>query len=90
MKTRTISRSAIENPELLPDQKLPDYVLACSNPIDAPPVFFGHYWMEGAPQRQAMNALCLDHSARKDRPFVSYAAEPGYDGLSLENLRIHR
>jgi hypothetical protein len=76
--------------ELLPDEKLPDQILASSYPSDAPPVFFGHYWMEGAPIRQAANALCLDYSAGKDGPLVSYGAELGHKELSLENLRVHR
>ncbi len=80
---------SVPNPELLPDEKLPDHVLARSYPNDAPPVFFGHYWMEGVPLRQAMNALCLDYSAGKDGPLVSYGAEPGSKSLSLGNLRTH-
>jgi hypothetical protein len=80
---------SVPNPELLPDEKLPDHVVASSYPSDAPPVFFGHYWMEGAPQLQAINALCLDYSAGRDGPLVSYGAEPGNKDLSLDNLRIH-
>jgi hypothetical protein len=76
--------------ELLPNEKLPDRILASSYPSDAPPVFFGHYLMEGAPIRQAANALCLDYSAEKDGSLVSYGAELGHVELSLENLRIHR
>ncbi len=75
--------------EHLPDEKLPDHVMRSSYPIDAPPVFFGHYWMEGDPVRQTGNALCLDYSAGKDGPLVSCGAEPGREMLSLDCLRIH-
>jgi hypothetical protein len=75
--------------EELPDEKLPDEVLQRSYSSNAPPVFFGHYWMEGAPLLQASNALCLDYSAGKDGPLVSYQAEPGHKKLSLSNISIH-
>jgi len=32
---------------------------------DAPPVFLGHYWMEGAPAPLAQNIACLDYSVAK-------------------------
>ena len=32
---------------------------------DAPPVFLGHYWMEGAPAPLAPNIACLDYSVAK-------------------------
>lgn len=80
---------SVPDPDQLPDGKLPDRVVKSSYPRDAPPVFFGHYWMEGEPVRQADNALCLDYSAGKDGPLVSYSAEPGRKLLSLNRLRTH-
>jgi len=32
---------------------------------DLPPVFLGHYWMEGIPQTLAPNIACLDYSVAK-------------------------
>lgn len=32
---------------------------------DAPPVFFGHYWLSGTPSRLAENVACLDYSIAK-------------------------
>ena len=32
---------------------------------DAPPVFLGHYWMEGEPKPLAANIACLDYSVAK-------------------------
>ncbi|KPD10631.1 metallophosphoesterase [Phaeobacter sp. 11ANDIMAR09] len=75
--------------EQLPDQNLPDSVLTSAYSIVAPPVFFGHYWMEGEPRLQTKNALCLDYSAGLGGPLVSYAAEPGLCSLSLDCLTIH-
>jgi hypothetical protein len=43
-------------------------------PLDAPPVFFGHYLKPGksplTPERH--NVACLDHAAAKDGPLVAY------------------
>jgi hypothetical protein len=43
-------------------------------PLDAPPVFFGHYLKPGAsplsPERH--NVACLDYAAAKDGPLVAY------------------
>jgi len=42
-------------------------------PPDAPPVFFGHYWLDPVtPVRQAPNACCLDYSVAKDGMLVAY------------------
>ena len=32
---------------------------------DAPPVFIGHYWMDGEPEPLAPNVACVDYSAAK-------------------------
>jgi putative transposase len=48
---------SVPNPELLPDERLSNDLLKSSYPRDAPPVVFGHYWMEGTPLLQAKNAL---------------------------------
>lgn len=91
-KAETWREVAMSVPDLkmLPDAKLPEGVMRSSYLTDAPPVFFGHYWMEGTLQLQAKNALCLDYSAGKDGPLVSYGAEPGSNELMLKNIRIHR
>lgn len=41
-------------------------------PASAPPVFFGHYWLHGAPRLQAPNACCLDYSIAKGGQLVAY------------------
>ena len=43
-------------------------------PVDAPPVFFGHYFKPAdSPLRpERPNVACLDHSAAKDGPLVAY------------------
>jgi hypothetical protein len=45
------------------------------------PVFFGHYWMTGAPARQTATAACVDYSAAKEGPLVAYRwdGEPTLD-----------
>ncbi|MEI6945550.1 metallophosphoesterase [Paraflavisolibacter sp. H34] len=42
-------------------------------PADAPPVFFGHYWLSGpSPLLQAPNVACLDYSIAKGGQLVAY------------------
>lgn len=90
---RTYREAAISVP---PDQvasisndPLPPGASAAIYPPTAPPVVFGHYWLdpEAEPTLQAPNALCLDHSAGKGGPLVTYAHEPG---KPLDPARIRR
>ncbi len=64
----------------LPDGEIPSsaakYVYK-----DAKPVFFGHYWLTGAPVIEAPFALCLDYSAGKEGPLIAYR----FDGQDSEN-----
>lgn len=42
-------------------------------PADAPPLFFGHYWRSGLPERVDLaNAACVDFSACRGGPLVAY------------------
>lgn len=42
-------------------------------PADAPPVFFGHYWIEDTyPVIQEKNIVCLDYSIAKEGSLVGY------------------
>jgi hypothetical protein len=43
-----------------------------SYPHDAPPVFVGHYWMEGKPVPLRENVACIDFSAVKYGKLVAY------------------
>lgn len=83
---------AISVPSLsdLPAAELPETVASQTYPPDARPVFFGHYWLTGAPILQAPNALCLDYSAGKEGPIVSYSFSQPLRSLSLDNIRMHR
>jgi hypothetical protein len=54
----------------LPVQPGPDDI---PYPADAPPVFFGHYWLDPVtPVRQAPNVCCVDYSVAKDGMLVAY------------------
>ena len=48
---------------------IPDDEIAGDHLVDysheAPPVFLGHYWMEGDPAPLARNIACLDYSVAK-------------------------
>jgi hypothetical protein len=49
------------DPETLPATLIPDNVAVCSYPVEAKPVFFGHYKRLGSPAIDAPNAVCLDY-----------------------------
>jgi len=60
-------------PDSLATEKIPDDVKVNIYPGDAPPVFFGHYWLEDKfPVIQSENVICLDYSVAKDGALVGY------------------
>src|SRR5699024_3571896 len=61
---RTIALVPEAQREQLPDTALPIDVEVGYGDSE-PPVFFGHYWMQGTPRLQAKNAVCLDYSIAK-------------------------
>ena len=76
-------------PDDLPDVPLPGTLMAQTYPAHERPVFFGHYWLSGDPVLQAPNALCLDYSAGKDGPLVTYELHPGETLLSPDRVWLH-
>jgi hypothetical protein len=56
----------------IPDDEIAgDHLVEYSH--EAPPVFLGHYWMEGTPAPLAPNIACLDYSvAKPDGKLVAY------------------
>ena len=80
---------SVPNLDELPAEALPPGIVADAYSPDARPVFFGHYWLDGTPELQAPNALCLDYSAGKDGPLVSYHLAEGASGITLENVSQH-
>jgi len=79
---------SVPEPADLPTGKLPASVSEMAYPSSAKPVFFGHYWLTGAPVLQAKNALCLDYSAGKQGPLMSYFMD-GDTPLSLQYMSSH-
>lgn len=78
---------SVPNPAQLPQKTVDDdfYVY----PENAPKVFFGHYWLTLPLEIEAPNALCLDHSAGRDGPLVTYALNDPSDPLTLSRFRVH-
>jgi hypothetical protein len=59
----------------LPDVELPDDLQStvARYPSTAPPVFFGHYWLQSErPTILAPNVACLDYSVAKKGMLVAY------------------
>ena len=50
-------------------------------PEDAPPLFFGHYWLSGKPRVIRNNLACLDYSAGKGGSLVAYYWNGGKHGV---------
>jgi hypothetical protein len=72
---QTYREVALVNREQL--LSIPDLPLAGPDfptpyPIEAPPTFFGHYWLNGEPRLQSRNAACLDYSAGIEGALVAY------------------
>lgn len=81
--------TSVPNLDQLPDRNLPTSIKQSLYPVHSKPVFFGHYWMTGKPVLQANNALCLDYSAGREGPLVSYQFDPKMTSLDLKNITIH-
>ena len=81
--------TSVPNPDQLPDSNLPVSVKQSVYPKESKPVFFGHYWFSGKRVLQAQNAHCLDYSAGKDGPLVSYQFDPTATSLDLKYLTVH-
>lgn len=71
----------------LPDSTVTQDIQSSAYRADAPPVFFGHYWLSGVPVLQSHNALCLDFSAGRDGPLVSYLMEDMRDPIDLNRIQ---
>lgn len=55
---------------LLPDTAIPDSIRLGYD--GDKPVFFGHYWMTGAPRPLSAHVACVDYSAGRGGPLVAY------------------
>jgi hypothetical protein len=67
-RAATTYREAFMGPESarthIPDDEVHgDHLIEYAH--DAPPVFLGHYWLEGTPEPLAPNIACLDYSVAK-------------------------
>jgi hypothetical protein len=54
-------------------------------PPDAPPVFVGHYWLNGTPTPLAANVACTDYSVAKGGKLVAYRWD-GESALSADKF----
>ncbi len=68
-----------------PTVPLPDGVMKLRYNEDKP-VFYGHYWMTGAPVIENPKVMCLDYSVAAGGPLLAYRFEPGEVDLSLSKL----
>ena len=87
--TRKEIATSVPNLDQLPASNLPASIKQNVYPAKSKPVFFGHYWLTGKPVPQTNNALCLDYSAGREGPLVSYQFDPVTTLLDLKNVTIH-
>lgn len=80
---------SVPNLDDLPDLPLPDSFATYGYLPNEKSVFFGHYWMSGQPVLQTENALCLDYSAGKDGPLVTYEMVAGDEKLDASRIMVH-
>ena len=67
----------------IPDDEIQgDYLIDYAH--NQPPVFIGHYWMEGNPEPLADNIACLDYSVAKAGKLVAYRWG-GEQKINLDN-----
>jgi hypothetical protein len=71
-------RDVVFQPDPLPDDIADRPLSACENEqllsygSEEPPVFVGHYWLQGSPRPLRGNVACLDYSAVKFGRLVAY------------------
>jgi hypothetical protein len=71
----TFRSYALQAQAIESDDALPQSVVAAARPypMDAPPVFFGHYWLKAErPGTLAANVACLDYSIAKGGFLTAY------------------
>ncbi|GIW83154.1 MAG: diadenosine tetraphosphatase [Gemmatales bacterium] len=83
-ENETVRSYALMSDDSLPDDSLPNSAFGdvMPYPADAPPVFFGHYWLRAQrPTRLAPNVACLDYSVAKSGCLCAYRwdGEPEID-----------
>ena len=75
-RRRTYHQLCMPESDSVPHEVVPESVQAlCPGyPADAPPLFFGHYWLpfEEHPELIAPNLACLDFSVAKNGALVAY------------------
>lgn len=82
-----VDATTYRNLALMPDElrvQLPDSAVPQHGRVQThgpKPVFFGHYWMTGAPAVQSPTRACVDYSAANAGPLVAYRwdGEPTLD-----------
>jgi hypothetical protein len=75
-------------PDILKAQSVPSDIKFNIYPVDAPPVFFGHYWLEDKwPIVQSDNVICLDYSVAKGGNLVAYRWN-GEKSICKENFVV--
>lgn len=87
-RQETWSQAVASVPDLtaLPTERFAAETEAFRYPVDAKPLFFGHYWLSGPVALEARNTLCLDYSAGKDGPLIAYRFSSGDGDIKLTNI----
>ncbi len=58
-------------------------------PKDDKPIFFGHYWFKGTPERIRENVACLDYSVGYGGPLVAYRWDDAAQNICNKSFVTH-
>jgi hypothetical protein len=72
---RSLALMPDEDLKRVPDLPLPRWARFGCRPDK--PVFFGHYWLQGAPAPVSAHAACVDYSVAKGGKLVAYRLDAG-------------
>lgn len=79
---------SVPQPSTLPDTALPEDIGTLTYPLDAAPVFVGHYKMAEEPRIEAPRAMCLDYP---DAPCIYlWHGETDLDPAHLQQIPGHK
>jgi len=76
----------------IPDLPLPEEIEVSARPyrLEAPPVFFGHYWLEESePAPLAENVVCLDYSVAHQGFLCGYRQDGAVTAYSSKMVVVH-
>lgn len=85
----TLRSYAIGAGDDLPASRIPPEIAGQLKPYPSsdPPVFFGHYWLQGTPEPLASNVACVDYSVASHGRLCAYQWNSGDTCLTADRFQ---